>query len=191
MWTDLSHTVPHELCARYGHQAIVSGKTMLVMGGHDCTRYLDDIWECDLQGLFWCQVGVSNALSPAPPLPHEVLSIEMAEPAEGGASSEERARADGGFTRNVAAVSRARRAAGKSAAPARPSAAAAAESSYIRRPKAGRLGRVHSSAATTLQAHARARRDRVRAAYMRHEANEQYDAAAFLQNSWRARRVSA
>ena len=154
-FTDLSHTVPPGLCARYGHQATVAGSRMIVVGGHDGARYLDDIWECDLNGLFWYQVGVSNATSRALPPPGPVaLPVRRAEPAD---------------------------------ARTPPASAAAAAEAHAQRPKAGRLGRAHSAAATKLQAHARARRDRVLAAYRRHEANEQYDAAVFLQAAWRGK----
>ena len=168
-FADMSHTVPPALCARYAHQAAVVGSRMLVVGGHDGSRYLDDMWECDMAGLFWYQVGVPNSsraaapprplrLSPPPPQLAQLQTYDAAPLAARAAGTR-----GGGAALAIAAG---------------------------RTPKTGtRMGRVHDAAATTMQAHERGMRARMRTAALRLAANEAYDGATLLQAAWRGHAV--
>ena len=50
--------VPAKVRARAGHQGMLCASSrMLIIGGHDGEHFLSDVWECELQGLFWRQVG--------------------------------------------------------------------------------------------------------------------------------------
>mmetsp|Transcript_15432 Transcript_15432/g.38715 ORF Transcript_15432/g.38715 Transcript_15432/m.38715 type:complete len:831 (+) Transcript_15432:1-2493(+) len=58
-WVDHSFTVPLRMRPRWGHMAHLSHSRMLVVGGFDGERYMSDVWECDLNALYWRQVGFS------------------------------------------------------------------------------------------------------------------------------------
>lgn len=60
-WLDQSHTVPLRMKARCGHTALLQGSRMVVVGGHTGEGFLNDVWECELNGLYWRQVGFSLA----------------------------------------------------------------------------------------------------------------------------------
>eukprot|EP00965_Chrysotila_dentata_P160214 5290760-Pleurochrysis_carterae.AAC.1 len=51
LWTNHSNTVPPTLRPRARHQAVLLGSRMLIIGGHDGSSYLRDVWECDLDKL--------------------------------------------------------------------------------------------------------------------------------------------
>ena len=176
-FADVSHTVPPGLCARFAHQAALVGSRMLVVGGHDGARYLDDMWECDMAGLYWYQVGLPNAnraaapqrplrFSPPPP-PQQLLQLAQTHDAAPRAAAAAAAASHGGGGGGGGGGAALAIAAGRT-------------------PKTGtRLGRVHDAAATTMQAHERGMRARMRAAALRLAANEAYDGATLLQAAWR------
>jgi len=72
LWADLSHTVPLALSPRFGHNATLRHKRMVISGGYDGQHSLSDIWECDLVHLLWirssqiCHPGDADEPRPLP-----------------------------------------------------------------------------------------------------------------------------
>ena len=38
---------------RCGHTALLCGKRMVIVGGHDGQQFLSDVWECELESMYW------------------------------------------------------------------------------------------------------------------------------------------
>ena len=84
-WVDQSHTVPVRMRPRCGHTAMITGTSrMLIVGGHDGEHFLADVWECELNGLYWRQVGFSAGELPAKISRSEILTRQPASEEEGG-----------------------------------------------------------------------------------------------------------
>ena len=84
-WVDQSHTVPERMRPRCGHTAMITGTSrMLIVGGHDGERFLADVWECELNGLYWRQVGFSAGELPGKISRSEILTRQPSSEVEGG-----------------------------------------------------------------------------------------------------------
>ena len=161
-WLDQSHTVPLRMKARCGHTALLQGSRMVIVGGHDGDKFLSDVWECELNGLYWRQVGFTSSDRKTQVQRQMSLSIQSDATSNGAAPPP--AGTDG-----------------------HTDLAFAPHSPSGRRTKlqdAAMAMRVE--AATMLQAHARARTARIIISWKRAQADLEYDAATYCQAIWRA-----
>ena len=159
-WLDQSHTVPERLHARCGHTVQLCGTRMVVVGGHDGDKFLNDVWECELNGLYWRQVGFTSDDRKEQKL--KQLGA-LNEGASGSRSSTPAhpfgAAANGNGDETLASLTPSGR---------RSRLTNAKES-------------IRQEAAVLLQAHARARAARIVLVWMRANADLEYDAATYLQ----------
>ena len=161
-WLAQSHTVPLRMKARCGHTALLQGSRMVIVGGHDGDKFLSDVWECELNGLYWRQVGFTSSDRKTQVQRQMSLSIQSDATSNGAAPPP--AGTDG-----------------------HTDLAFAPHSPSGRRTKlqdAAMAMRVE--AATMLQAHARARTARIIISWKRAQADLEYDAATYCQAIWRA-----
>ena len=163
-WIDQSHTVPRTMRPRCGHTALLSGAAMmLIVGGHDGHGYLSDVWEVELNGLSWRQVGFTVDAKKQPPPP------PLKSPAACGS---------GAHTPSELAPL------------GQPSAALEAAATPPKRTRLQEMEfRLREVAATTVQANARGRRARVAAAWRRALVELEHDAASYIQACWRGHAV--
>ena len=197
-WLDQTHTVPLRMRGRCGHTVQLCGSRMVVLGGHDGQRFLSDVWECELNGLYWRQVGFT------PEDRAEQKARQLGVPLELENGSGSGGGSGGGGSRGGEGGS----GGGGSPESGRLSAAASAAASFrhayqaspeglpgeaVRVPfspltpsgKRTRLSDAKATilheAATLLQAQWRARAARVLLVWMRANADLEYDAATYLQ----------
>ncbi len=161
-WVDQSHTVPERMRPRCGHTAMLTGSSrMLIVGGHDGEHFLADVWECELNGLYWRQVGFSAGEHPS-----KLMALKSSSSTDG---------AEGGGP--VPHANGTAHAVGANGDAHPPEAA-------LERPT-----RTQVAAALTIQAHARGRQARVAAAWRNALADLEYDAASYVQALWRGFRA--
>eukprot|EP00322_Chrysochromulina_rotalis_P026742 CAMPEP_0115869128 /NCGR_PEP_ID=MMETSP0287-20121206/21651_1 /TAXON_ID=412157 /ORGANISM="Chrysochromulina rotalis, Strain UIO044" /LENGTH=1138 /DNA_ID=CAMNT_0003323809 /DNA_START=89 /DNA_END=3502 /DNA_ORIENTATION=- len=159
-WVDQSHTVPERLRPRCGHTAMLMGSSrMLIVGGHDGDRFLNDVWECELNGLYWRQVGFSAAENPAK------LFKGKVQDAYSDTKSPAPDDCDYFQQRHTQSLER-------------------MSVQCKRTPLQEATFKVRGLAATTLQAHARGRAARVAAAWRNALADLEHDAACYMQALW-------
>jgi hypothetical protein len=80
-WVDQSHTVPLRMKARCGHTALLCGTRMVIVGGHDGETFLSDVWECELNGLYWRQAyAPTHTRTPRARAPHAHAPTHPSQP---------------------------------------------------------------------------------------------------------------
>ena len=164
-WLEQTHTVPLRMRPRCGHTVQLCGTRMVIVGGHDGERFLSDVWECELNGLYWRQVGFTTEDRKEQIAKQLAIDHTDTSGSANGSSNGDRA------------------------APTGKEELGAAFSPLTPAGKRTRLSDAKSlirhEAVCTLQAHARAKAARVLALWMRANADLEYDAATYLQACWR------
>lgn len=160
-WVDQSHTVPDRMRARCGHSAMLTGTSrMLIIGGHDGEDCLADVWECELNGLYWRQVGFAADEHPAKlQAPARIKAAEPPDSANGGDTSSSTNGAD--------------------------TSSSTSKSDPASHDQRARPTRLQLAAVQVLQAHARGRSARIAASWRATLADLEYDAASYVQAVWR------
>ena len=167
-WVDHSHTVPLRLRPRCGHTALLCGTRMVIIGGHDGERFLSDVWECELTGLYWRQVGfTSNERK-------EQLARQIESSEKPAITMVDGSEPNGNGHQNGGSL-----------------AFAPLSSSGKRTKLQEAADMMRSQAAEVLQAHARARTARLLTAWRRAQADLEYDAATYVQAINRGKRTRA